>query len=65
MHLRESFVLHEIRLTNVLASFILVIILNTLAIIFLVLLETHIFLDKSSTALHLLLHLYRLIMNAY
>ena len=54
---------HEICFTNVLSSFIVVIILNILRFAFFVSLRTYIFVNKSSTALKLPLHLSTLSMN--
>ena len=50
---------HEIGFINVLASFVVVIILNTLTFTSFVLLGTHTFVENSSTALELPLYLPR------
>ena len=54
---------HEGSFTNVFVSFILVTVLNTSTFMSFILLGTHIFIDKSSTALQLPLQLSGLIMN--
>ena len=54
---------HEVRFIIVLASFVLVKILNTLTFMSFVLFGTQIFVDKSSIELQLPLNLSRIIMN--
>ena len=54
---------HEISSINLFALVIPAITLNTLTFTYFVLIGAHVFVDKSSTALQILLHLSRLIIN--